>query len=94
MFHLGGGGFDLQGHGVTDAYMYSDFSSHDFSLGGQNCCPKISLLEVAGDPASLEVCNCGIAKSVVEHVDRPDLGLHSCVIRWRLYSDYSALHFA
>ena len=68
MFHLGGGGFDLQGHGVADAYTYSDFSSHDFSFGGQNCCPKISLRKVAGDPASLEVCNCGIAKPVVEHV--------------------------
>ena len=29
---------------------------------------RISLREVAGDPANLEVCNCGIAKPVVEHV--------------------------
>ena len=29
---------------------------------------RISLQEVAGDPASLEVCNCGIAKPAVEHI--------------------------
>ena len=30
---------------------------------------RISLRVVAGDPAHLEVCNCGIAKPVVENVD-------------------------
>ena len=43
----------------------------DVTISAENwrTAARISLREVAGDPANLEVCNCGIAKPVVENVD-------------------------
>ena len=43
----------------------------DVTISAENwrTATRISLREVAGDPANLEVCNCGIAKPVVENID-------------------------